>query len=103
MKYYVDHIHCNSKAAGSFQVELHFNGSGAENDRTFKEVFTFLEKSFGRTSDIDGYYMVSRGISKGEWSYKISKSGYPDHRIYMTLKALNYFNFWYNKESLKAA
>jgi hypothetical protein len=103
MKYYTDHIHCNSKAAGAFIKELHFNGSNIENDESFKNIFTFFEKSFGRTNDIDAYVMVGKSLSRSEWSYRISKSGYTDHRIYMTAKALEYFNFWYNKPALKVA
>lgn len=100
--YYTDHIHCNSKAAGVFSRQIHFNGSGFANDNTFKELFTFFEKAFGRTCDIDGYYLVGRGIEKAEWSYKVARSE-SDHRIFLTEKAYNYFSFWYNKPALKVA
>lgn len=102
-KYYTDHIHSNSKAADSFTREIHFNGTGFENDNFFKDFFTFFEKSFGRTNDIKAYIMVGRSNERSEWSYKIDYSGNSDHRIYLTLKAFEYFNFWYNKPLLKVA
>jgi len=100
MKYVTDGIHSNSKAT-MFHGKVTLADTGVQNDNSFKELFKFFEKSFGRTNDIDAYVRVGRYIQPSEWSYRVSNTTQSQHQFFLSKKALDYFHFWYEKSELK--
>jgi hypothetical protein len=99
MQYILDDIHNNSKATMFFK-KITLVGGEYDNDNNFKELFTFFEKSFNRTNDIDAYVKIGRHIQPSEWSYRLSSRG-SQHQFFLKKPALEYFNFWYSKSNLK--
>ena len=95
MRYILDDIRSNSKAT-MFHKKITLVGCGTDNDNNFKELFTFFEKSFNRTNDIDAYVEIGRHIQTSDWSYKLST-----RQFFLKKPALEYFNFWYPKSNLK--
>ena len=99
MQYILDDIHNNSKATMFFK-KITLVGGEYDNDNNFKELFTFFEKSFNRTNDIDAYVKIGRYIQTSDWSYKLSSYG-SQHQFFLTKSALKLFNFWYPESNLK--
>ena len=99
MRYILDDIRSNSKAT-MFHKKITLVGCGTDNDNNFKELFTFFEKSFSRTNDIDAYVKIGRHIQTSDWSYKLHNSG-AQHQFFLSKSALELFNFWYPESNLK--
>jgi hypothetical protein len=100
MRYILDDIRSNSKAT-MFSKKITLVGRETDNDNNFKELFTFFEKSFNRTNDIDAYVKIGRHIQTSNWSYKLSTSSGLQHQFFLTKTAIEYFRFWYPESNLK--